>query len=135
MPAQLANLESFDTADIEKLTGAGFATTTDLVERAPSLTDRETLAAEIGVERAALERLFAMADLMRVSGIGEPHAQLLAALETPTATALATREAPVLIKQMRRKNVEILVVRGMPPESTVARWIDDARKLPPLDAR
>ena len=132
MPAQLANLESFDSTDIEKLIRARFMTTTDLVERVPGLADREVLSATTGVERGALERLFAMADLMRVSGIGEPHAQLLAALETPTATVLATREAPILIKQMRRKNVEILVVRGMPPESTVARWIDDARKLPPL---
>jgi hypothetical protein len=132
MPALLANLESFDSADIEKLTGAGFMSTTDLVDRTPGPAERDALAAGIGVDRTALERLFAMADLMRVSGISEPHAQLLAALDTPTAAALAGREAPVLIKQMRRKNVEILVVRGMPPESTVARWIDDARKLPPL---
>ena len=132
MPAQLANLESFDARDIEKLTGAGFASTADLVERAPFRADREALAAKTGADGNALERLFAMADLMRVSGIAEPHALLLTALDTPTATALATREAPVLIKQMRRKNVEILVVRGMPPESTVARWIDDARKLPSL---
>jgi hypothetical protein len=31
---------------------------------------------------------------------------------------------------MRRKNVELMIARAMPPESTVARWIEDAKKLP-----
>jgi hypothetical protein len=132
MPAQLANLESVDGVAIEKLAGAGIASTTDLLDRAARVEDRPKLAAEAGMARDAFDRLLAMADLMRVSGISEPHAQLLAVLETPTATALAAREAPVLIKQMRRKNVELLLARSMPPESTVARWIDDARKLPPI---
>jgi hypothetical protein len=132
MPAQLANLESVDGVAIEKLAGAGIASTTDLLDRAARVEDRPKLAAQAGMAQDAFDRLLAMADLMRVSGISEPHAQLLAVLETPTATALAAREAPVLIKQMRRKNVELLLARSMPPESTVARWIDDARKLPPI---
>ena len=132
MPVQLANLESVDGAAIKKLAGAGIASTTDLLDRAGRVEDRAGLAARAGMAREAFDRLLAMADLMRVSGISEPHAQLLAVLETPTAAALAAREAPVLIKQMRRKNVELLLARSMPPESTVARWIDDARKLPPI---
>ncbi len=132
MPAELANLESFDRAELVKLGAAGISSTTDLLERAGQRTDRDALAKESGVAPEVLDRLAKMSDLMRVSGISEPHALLLAALEVETASGLAAREAPVLIKQMRRKNVDLLVARAMPPESTVARWIDDARKLPPI---
>ena len=132
MPAQLANLESVDRAAVEKLAAAGIVSTADLLDSVAGRSDRAALVAEAGMEQVAFDRLLAMADLMRVSGISEPHAQLLAVLDTPTAGALAAREAPILIKQMRRKNVELLLARSMPPESTVARWIEDARKLPPI---
>jgi hypothetical protein len=67
---------------------------------------------------------------MRIAGINEPHTLLLDALNIRSVADLAAQDATALIKAMRRKNVEILVVRGMPPESTVARWISDAKALP-----
>jgi hypothetical protein len=130
MPAELSNLESLAPGDIQRLADAGIATTTELFARAARREDRRALASETGIEPAMLDRLAALSDLMRIVGISEPHAQLLATLDAPTAAALATRDAAVLIKQLRRKNVELLLARSMPPESTVARWIDDARKLP-----
>jgi hypothetical protein len=131
MGTKLANLEAIQPSDIEKLQAFGLNTTDEVLARAGSKTARAGLAAEAGVGLPVLDQLVGTADLMRVVGISEPHTLLLAALETPTAAVLATREAPVLIKQMRRKNVELMLARSMPPESTVARWIDDAKKLPP----
>jgi hypothetical protein len=130
MPAELSNLDSLSTDDTRRLAVLGIATTTDFFARAARRADRQAVATESGIEPAVLERLASLSDLMRIVGISEPHAQLLAMLDTPTAVALATRDAAVLIKQLRRKNVELLLARAMPPESTVARWIDDARNLP-----
>jgi hypothetical protein len=130
MGTKLVYLETLDPADRQKLEAAGSVHTDGLFARGAGKAERTTLAAQTGVAVPVLDAFVCAADLMRIAGVAEPHALLLAALEIPTAATLSACEAPVLIKQMRRKNVEILVVRGMPPESMVARWIEDARKLP-----
>jgi hypothetical protein len=131
MGTKLANLESIDPDDIQKLEAAGITTTDEALTRAGSKADRAALAASTGVAESVLTQLAGTADLMRVAGISEPHTLLLAHLETPTAAALGTKEALPILKLMRRKNVELMIARAMPPESTVARWIDDAKALPP----
>ena len=130
MGVKLAYLELFDAADVERLEVAGIKTSDDLLARAAARDPRAALVARTGVAEATLMRLLRMSDLMRVAGINEPLTQLLDVMGVGTVDALARQDAAVLIKQMRRKNVEILVVRGMPPESTVARWIVDAKALP-----
>jgi hypothetical protein len=129
---KIAHLETVDAETIDKLIAAGIQTTEDLLERAATPELRIALAATTGMDGTLVLRLARMADRMRVSGIGELVTQLFDALGVDTAARLAQQDAPLLIKQMRRKNVEILVVRGMPPESTVARWITDAKALPPV---
>jgi len=131
MGTKLANLEGVPPEEIGKLTAAGIGTTDELLEKAATPADRTALAAQTGVSESMLAQLAGTADLMRITGIGEPHTLLLAALETPTAAHLATKEALPILKLMRRKNVELMIARAMPPESTVGRWIEDAKKLPP----
>jgi predicted flap endonuclease-1-like 5' DNA nuclease len=131
MGTKLANLEAIPATEIEKLQAAGFTTTDEVLARAAAKSDRAALATATGVPESVLTQLACTSDLMRIAGIGEPHALLLAALDTPTAASLATREALPILKLMRRKNVELMIARAMPPESTVARWIEDAKKLPP----
>ncbi len=131
MGTKLVNLESVTPEEIAKLESAGLHTTDDILARCALRPARAALAAETAVPEAVLDRLVRTADLMRITGIAEPHTLLLAALDTPRAAELASCEATVLIKQMRRKNVELMMARAMPPESTVARWINDARSLPP----
>jgi hypothetical protein len=131
MGTKLSNLEAIPAADIEKLQAAGLTTTDEVLARAAAKSDRAALAAASGVSESVLNQLVCTADLMRIAGVGEPHTLLLAALDIPTAADLATREALPTLKLMRRKNVELMIARAMPPESTVARWIDDAGKLSP----
>ncbi len=129
---KLANLESVDAEIIEKLDATGIRSSEDLLDRAATAELRGALAARTGIDSELLLRLARMSDRMRISGIAEPITQLFDSLGIESAAALAQQDAAVLIKQMRRKNVDILVVRGMPPESTVARWIEDAKKLAPV---
>lgn len=131
MGTKLTNLEAIPAPEIEKLQATGLTTTDEVLAKAASRADRAVLAGATGIAESVLTQLACTADLMRIIGIGEPHTLLLAALETPTAAVLATREALPLLKMMRRKNVELMIARAMPPESTVARWIEDAKKLPP----
>jgi hypothetical protein len=130
MVFRLANLELFAPRDVEHLLSAGVATSADLLERAANREQREALASCCGVPPEALVRFVRMADLMRITGINEAHTQLLDAVGAGCIADLVARDAPTLIKAMRRKNVELTLVRSVPPESTLARWIADARLLP-----
>jgi len=127
---KIANLESITPDETARLEAANVGTTDDLLGRAATAETLAGLAARTGMDPQVIARLFRMADLMRIAGINEPHTLLLDALNIRSAAELAAQDATALIKAMRRKNVEILVVRGVPPESTVARWISDAKALP-----
>jgi len=127
---KIANLESITPDETARLEAANVGTTDDLLGRAATAETLAGLAARTGMAPQVIARLFRMADLMRIAGINEPHTLLLDALNIRSAAELAAQDATALIKAMRRKNVEILVVRGVPPESTVARWISDAKALP-----
>jgi hypothetical protein len=129
MGVKVAYLESISAEEIAALEGAGVHSTDDLLGRLADSDTRAGFGARTGLASETVHRLAGMADLMRITGIGEPHTQLLDALDVGSTAALAQQDATALIKAMRRKNVEILVVRGMPPESTVARWINDAKVL------
>ncbi len=129
MGVKIAYLESISPDEIAALEDAGARSTDDLLGRLADPAVRDAFEARTGIAPDTLQRLGGMADLMRITGIAEPHTLLLDALNIGSVAALAGQDATALIKAMRRKNVEILVVRGMPPESTVARWINDAKAL------
>lgn len=132
MTFKLANLESITPAEAELLWRVGVATTEDILRQASGQAARDDLAARSEVAEATLRRLVRLSDLMRISGINEAHAQLLETLGAGTVGELARHDATLLIKAMRRRNVELTLVRSVPPESTVARWIADARSLQPI---
>jgi hypothetical protein len=60
----------------------------------------------------------------------EPHALLLEAVGAGNVRLLREQDASLLVKALRRKNVELQLVRSVPPESTIARWVADANALP-----
>jgi hypothetical protein len=130
MAFKLANLETISPSEIEMLRSVGVATADDLIEHAAGRMERRDLALRSGVIEATLLRLVRMADLMRILGINEAHTQLLAALDVGSAADLSRQDSALLIKAMRRKNVELTLVRSVPPESNVAKWISDAKALP-----
>ena len=130
MAFKLANLELFPPDDVASLLSVGVATADDLLRQAAIGDQRGALVRLSGVTPETLVRLVRMADLMRIPGINEAHTQLLDALGAGSIVDLGRQTAPTLIKAMRRKNVELTLVRSVPPESTVARWIAEARSLP-----
>lgn len=132
MAFKLAYLESFAPEDIAALERSGITTTDDVLQHAAGRDARGDLAARSAVSETTLLRLIRMADLMRISGINEAHTQLLDALAAGSVSELGRQDSALLIKAMRRKNVELTLVRSVPPESTVARWISDAKALPPI---
>ena len=70
------------------------------------------------------------ADRMRVKGVGFEYAELLRAAGVKTVSDLQFRNAQNLVESMREANKGKLV-RLLPKEKTVERWIENAKKLPP----
>ena len=70
------------------------------------------------------------ADRMRVKGVGFEYAELLRAAGVRTVSDLQFRNAQNLFKKMSEANKGKLV-RLLPKEKTVERWIENAKKLQP----
>lgn len=130
MPVKLSNLESVPSDVAEKLETMGIGTTDDLLPLAATATLRQRLADLTAGESTAVLRLARVADLSRITGLIEPHALLLEAVGAGNVRLLREQDASLLVKALRRKNVELQLVRSVPPESTIARWVADANALP-----
>jgi hypothetical protein len=69
---------------------------------------------------------------MRVKGVGWEYSQLLRAAGVSTANELRFRNPQKLAKAMADANAKRKLVRVLPSVNTVMRWIDSAKKLPPV---
>ena len=132
MGLRLANLETLAADDIGRLEALGFSNTDDFLLLTSTKDRRAELAVRAGLDEAVVIRIGRLADLARVAGLIEPHVVLLEALGVEGVSTLREQDPSLLVKALRRKNVELQLVRSVPPESTIARWIGDAKALPAI---
>ncbi|MFY9989696.1 MAG: DUF4332 domain-containing protein, partial [Rhodoplanes sp.] len=77
-----------------------------------------------------LLRVANFADKLRIKGIGEEYAELLLeAAGVDTVRELKYRNPANLAKRMADVNKRIKLVRALPSEKVVLRWIEAAKKL------
>ena len=132
MVLKLANLESLAPDEVGRLEALGILNSDDVLLHASTPERRRDLAARSGLDDGLILRLARTADLARIVGLIEPHVLLLDALGIGCVRALAEQDPSLLVKALRRKNVELTLVRSVPPESIIARWVTDAKALPAL---
>jgi predicted flap endonuclease-1-like 5' DNA nuclease len=113
-----------------KLKAVGIRRSTKLLEAAKSAKGRKELAARIGVDEKTILRWANLADRMRIKGVGEDYAKLLQAVGVDTVKELKYRNVSKLASAMREANVKNRLVRLLPSERRVQRWIDHAKQLP-----
>ena len=75
-------------------------------------------------------RVAHFADKMRIKGIGEEYAELLEAAGVDTVRELKYRNPANLAKRVAEVNKRLKLVRALPSEKVVLRWIETAKKLP-----
>lgn len=117
-----------DVATLLKL--AGIRSTARLLERACTVAKRKTLAEETGIDAKTLLCWANVADRMRVRGVSKEYAELLAAAGVETVKDLKHRNAANLAKALADANKKRKLVRLVPSERVVARWIESAKALP-----
>jgi predicted flap endonuclease-1-like 5' DNA nuclease len=130
MPFSIAELDGLGPGFAIKMRKAGIRTTEKLLETAKSLKGRQMLAEKTEIDQKQLLGVANLIDRMRIKGVGPEYAELLEAAGVKTVRELRYRNPVRLAEAMAKANLERKLVRVLPSQHTVERWIDQAKKLP-----
>lgn len=131
MSKSLKKLDGLAPEVVESLRSAGIRTSDRLLEATKSAKAREALALKTGMTPRELLRFANLADKLRVKGLGTGYAELLCRVGVDTVRDLKYRNPAKLAAAMREENDKRKLVRLVPTEKAVSRWVDAAKKLPP----
>jgi len=131
MSYKIEEIEGIGPANAAKLAAAKITTTDDLLEKCCTPAGRKKVAEATGLGESVILKWSNLADLMRVSGIGRQFSELLEAAGVDTIKELRTRKAANLAVAMEKINTEKKLARTSPPEATVTKWIEAAKKMDP----
>jgi hypothetical protein len=130
MTYPITDIDGIDGEAAAIFKSAGIRSTGRLLEVARTLRGRKMLAEKTGIGEKQLLCWANMADRMRVKGIRREYAGLLQAAGVDTVKELKYRNPANLAKAMAEANKKNKLVRLLPSAKVVARWIDNAKKLP-----
>lgn len=132
MKYEIEEIEGIGPTYGAKLKAAGIADTEALLQRCGARKGRTEVAKETGLDEARLLKWANMADLMRISGVGEEYSELLEAAGVDTVKELQHRKADNLAAKMAEVNKAKKLTRVVPAASQVEKWIEQAKSLPPM---
>ena len=127
---KIEEIEGVGPAHAAKLGAAGVETTDHLLERAASAAGRDALAGQTGHSAHVLLEWVNHVDLMRINGVGSEYADLLEAAGVDSVPELAQRNAANLAAALAATNESKKLVRLVPTEASVTKWIAEAKTLP-----
>jgi hypothetical protein len=130
MSYSISAIEDIHADEAKALKCAGIRTTEKLVEAAKSPKGRKSLAAKIELDEKRLLRWANIADKLRIKGMGKEYAGLLCEVGVDTVKELRYRNPARLATAMAEANKKRKLVRFLPSEKLVTRWVEHARKLP-----
>lgn len=113
----------------ERLRSIGIRTTDRLLEAGKSPRLRKLLAEKTGIDEKRILSWANLADRMRIKGVGEDYAKLLQAAGVDTVKELKYRNPAKLARAMAEANGKRKLVRVLPSDHAVERWIDHAKRL------
>ncbi|WP_306262146.1 DUF4332 domain-containing protein [Pararhizobium sp. IMCC21322] len=131
-------MSSYSIIDIEgigptyaaKLQGIGIRTTKALLDRAKDPKGRKAVAEEAGLDTSQILKWANMCDLMRIKGVAEEYSELLEAAGVDTVKELRNRNVANLAAKMAEVNAAKKLVRLVPSEKSVEKWVAQAKTLP-----
>ena len=129
MSYPIADIEDIDADKAKVLKSVGIRTTEKLLEAAKSPKGRKELAAKTELDVRTLLRWANIADKLRIKGMGKEYATLLREVGVDTVKELRYRNPARLAKSMAEANKKRKLVRFLPSEKLVRRWVEDAKRL------
>jgi predicted flap endonuclease-1-like 5' DNA nuclease len=130
MSYPITDIDGIEPEVASILKSAGIRTTEKLLEAAKTPKGRKALAEKIGFDEKRILCWANKADKMRIKGVGEEYADLLQAAGVYTVKELIYRNPCNLAKAMAAANKKRKLVRLLPSDKAVLRWIEHAKKLP-----
>ncbi len=130
MSYPITDIEGIDGEAAEALKSVGIRSTARLLEAARTVKGRKTLAEKTCFDEKQLLCWANNADRMRVKGISKEYSELLHHAGVDTVKELKYRNPRNLAKAMAEANKRRKLVRLLPSEKVVERWIEHAKKLP-----
>jgi predicted flap endonuclease-1-like 5' DNA nuclease len=130
--AKIIDIEGIGEGYAAKLVAAGVSTVEALLEKAASSKAREELAEKTGIDHAKILEWVNRADLFRLKGVGSEYSDLLEAAGVDSPAELAHRKPENLYEKMVELNTAKKLVRKMPTEAQVAKWVEEAKTLPKI---
>jgi len=129
MTYPISQLDGCDCDAVAKLKAVGIRTTERLLEAANNVKARRALAEKTGLDEKIILHFATMADRMRIPGLGREYASLLEAAGVATVKELKYRNPANLAKAMAQANKDRKLVRVLPSDKAVERWVENAKKL------
>jgi len=114
----------------EKLRAAGVNNTDKLLEATKTKKQRQALAETTEISEKLILRFANMADLFRITGVGQEFAELLEAAGVDTVPELAQRRPDNLTAKMEEVNEIKKLTRRTPSQTEVEKWVAEAKELP-----
>jgi len=130
MSYPITDIEGIDGEAATAFKSVGIRSTGRLLEAARTVKGRKALAEKTCFDEKQLLCWANVADRMRVKGISKEYAELLHAAGVDTVKELKYRNPANLARAMADANKKRKVVRFLPSEKVVERWIEHAKKLP-----
>ena len=127
MSHKITDIEGISTEHARKLEKAGITTTEHLLAKAQELKARGQLALETGIAEKYLARWAAMADLMRVKGIGHAYSDLLFAAGVDSTRKLLAMTPEELVRLMDEQRKAKKLIGGVPKLVEVKQWLIELR--------
>src|SRR6056297_2318163 len=128
--AKLSVIEGIGPAYEEKLKEFGVNSIESLLEICVDKKGRKELAVKVDLSEKLILKWANHADLMRIKGVGGEYAELLEASGVDTIPELAQRNPENLYKKIVEINDKKELVRKLPTEKQVQRWVKEADSLP-----
>jgi predicted flap endonuclease-1-like 5' DNA nuclease len=127
---KIEEIEGIGPVISQKFQDAGLGSTEKLLENAKTKKQREELAEKLGISEKLILKYANMADLFRISGVGQEFSELLEAAGVDTVPELAQRNAANLTAKMEEVNDAKKLTRRTPTLKEVEKWIAQALELP-----
>jgi predicted flap endonuclease-1-like 5' DNA nuclease len=128
--ASILKIEGIGPVYREKLVVYGIKTVEKLLRHGASTSGRASIAEGTGIADSLILEWVNHADLWRIRGVSEEYSDLLEEAGVDTVVELAQRVPQNLFKKMAEVNSQKHLVRRLPSEKQVEKWVAQAKMLP-----
>jgi hypothetical protein len=130
MSYPISKIGGLSEDEVGALKALGLRTTERLLDAASTPKGRRQLALKTSIDEKRLLEYANICDQLRIKGMGSGYSELLREVGVSTVRELKYRNPANLAKSMTEANKKKKLVRFLPSEKLVIRWVEEAKKLP-----